>query len=327
MEQQDPNLILNTKPNPTKLIMLGLIAITFCLSIFLSVFAAIPLAFGVLVYGRRLGYLSAFVFGVVSLILSLGSGAGLGLVSIYAFSLLIAVMCAESVLRNHNPMKTILYGGITLFIIASSSILGYLKTQDTNLKAVTVKFIETNAEALKENVFNTSKAGDVEEGIKTLSMLENPEETADKIIKEIPGYMMLTNFLVLWFVLFLLLKYQRLKNGVDKEQYSDKDLLHFKMPDQYIWLVIIGMGLLIWGDEIGQWHASLGHFIIQSLGAFYFFQGFGLYIAFLNFVNFYGFFRVLLVSITVFTAGSLIAIIGLFDMFVDFRKFLKKKEI
>lgn len=322
-----PQETFNLKPNPTKLIMLGLIAITFCLSVFLSVFAAIPLAFGVLVYGRKLGYLSAFVFGLISLALSLGAGAGFGLVSIYAFSLFIAIICIESVLRNFNPMKTILFGGIALFIVSSVSILGYLKSQDTTLKAVTVKFIETNAQALKENVFNSNKAGNVEEEIKSLKMLQNPEKTADEVIKEIPGYMMLTNFLLLWFVLYLLLKYKRLKYGLEKDQYTDHDLLNFKVPDHYIWLVIISLGLLIWGNEIGEWHTSLGHFLIQSLGAFYFFQGFGLYMAFLNFVNFYGFLRVVLVSITVFTAGSIIAILGLFDMFIDFRKYLKKKEI
>lgn len=315
------------QPNPSRLIILGLVALSFCLSIFLSVFAAIPLAFGVLIYGRKLGYLSATVFGLISAIISLSYGGGVGLIGIYLFSFIIAVVCAEATLRNFNPIKVILFGGIALFLTSSVSILGYLKSQDTTLKAVTVKFIETNAEALKQNVFNTSKAGNVEEGMKSLSMLENPEKTAEQIIKEIPGYMMLTNFLVFWFIMFLLLKYKRLRYGVEKDAYTEKDLLSFKMPDYYIWIVIIALALLIWGSELGEWHSSFGHFLIQSLGAFYFFQGFGLYMEFLNFVNFYGFLRVVLVSVTVFTAGSLIAIIGLFDMFVDFRKYLKKKEV
>lgn len=310
-----------------RLVICGLSAVMFSLTLVFSFLAAIPLMFGILLYGRTLGYINGLVFGFVCVVIAAFYGGGAMLVGSYAFAFLIAALCAEASLRNVNPIKFIFFGGVGLFFLSSISTIGYLKHQNTSLKEVTVQFIETNAQAFKKNVFNTSKAGNVEESMKSLSMLENPEKTADKIIKELPGYIILTNFVLLWLLTFLALKFIRVKIGVEKDRYTDKDLLKFKMPDYYIWIVIIGLALLIWGSELGEWHSSLGHFIIQSLGAFYFFQGFGLYIEFLNFVNFYGFLRIVLVCVTVFTAGSLIAIIGLFDMFVDFRKYLKKKEI
>ncbi len=59
---------------------------------------------------------------------------------------------------------------------------------------------------------------------------------------------------------------------------------------------------------------------------FYFFQGFGLYISFLNFMGLGGFLRAVLVIATVITANEVLAIFGLFDMFVNFRKYMKRKD-
>ena len=65
---------------------------------------------------------------------------------------------------------------------------------------------------------------------------------------------------------------------------------------------------------------------LSTLGVFYFFQGFGIYLAFLDSFKVTGFVRTLLVVATVMMANKMIAIIGLLDMFLDFKKMINKND-
>jgi len=325
MDSQKPESIQFV--NPSKLLLLGMSSLILTLSVFLSAFAAIPIAAGVILYGRKYGYLSALSFWILSGLISIASTNGISLFVFYGLGLFLAAFSVEVVLRNINPIKAILVGGVSLFVISYAALMSYVTMANTTIKDLTIKFINQYAEVLKEKVLNSTQGVNVEEGVKSLAMLEQPEKMADLILNELPGYTMMSNFIIFWIIIFMLFKLYRLKNGEDGDRFSDKTLLAYKVPDHYIWIMITGLAFSIFGDELGPSFPVVGGFIVQSLGAFYFFQGFGLYIEFLDFARLHGILRVILVSITVLTVGSFIAIIGMFDMFINFRKFLEKKEI
>ena len=84
--------------------------------------------------------------------------------------------------------------------------------------------------------------------------------------------------------------------------------------------------MTMWGEFLGEWGPVMGISLLKILGVFYFFQGFGIYVDFLDHVRIFGFLRSILVVLIVLTANQMLALVGLFDMFVNFRKFLKKKD-
>jgi hypothetical protein len=245
---------------------------------------------------------------------------------IYGMAVLITIVCSESVLRNVNPMKAILAGGFTLFALFAASVFGYAAAVGKTLKQLIIELIEVYAKFLKENVYKTTEGINVEESVKNLAQLEQPEKMADLILIDLPGNTLMVCFIVFWITLFLLYKLRRISKGENANLYSEKDILSFKVPDNYIWILIIGLGFTLWGEQLGTHFPMLGSFIIQSLGAFYFFQGFGVYSGFLDFVRLDGILRALLITLTVFTVGPFLAVLGVFDMFINFKKYFEKKE-
>jgi MFS family permease len=321
----------NTQPqvpllSSSRLIILGLTSLVMTLSIFASAFTALPIAVGVILYGRKLGYLNALFFLIVSGIISVAQTQSLAYFFIYGLGCFIALISAESVLRNVNPIRSILYGGLTLSLIMAGSILGYAMSVGKSVKVLIVELIEVYAKFLRENVYKSTEGINVEESVKNLAQLEQPEKLADLILIDLPGNTLMTCFIVIWITLFILYKLNRISKGEDQKLYTERDIVKFKVPEQYIWILIIGLVFTLWGEQLGQYFPMLGSLILQGLGTFYFFQGFGLYIEFLDFVRLYGILRVLLITLTVFTVGPMLAVLGVFDMFINFRKFLEKKE-
>lgn len=324
----EPN---NTNPqvqvlNSSRIIILGLVSLVLSLSIFASSFAAIPLAVGVVLYGRKIGYLNAFSFWGIAGLISILQTQSLSYFFIYGMAVMITVICSESVLRNAHPMKAILTGGFALFALFATSVFGYAMTVGKSLKELIIELIEVYAKFLRENVYKTTEGINVEESVKNLAQLEQPKKMADLILIDLPGNTLMICFLVFWITLFILYKLKRVSKGENVNQYSERDIINFKVPENYIWILIIGLGFTLWGEKLGTYYPMLGSFIIQSLGAFYFFQGFGVYSGFLDFVRLDGILRTLLITLTVFTVGPFLALLGVFDMFINFKKYFERKE-
>lgn len=317
---------LNAKDsiNWGRLIMMGVLPVLLCLSIFLSVFTPFPSGLSYVMYGRAKGLIASAITLVVCFLF-----VKFAIVDVFIFifiiiSLVIAISLAEIVIREFEPMLGIIIIGVALSLtVAGLFAVSVSQSEKTLKEQIVVEF--KKIQPLLEEQKKKIQDSDVNNAFEVQALLSQPELLADKVIKEAPSYFFVGLFVVLWANLFLLLKSNRLVDKV-KGKYTEMYLLNFKMPDQAIWFVIVALALVLWGDSLGEWYSTIGMTFLKTIGVFYFFQGFGIYLGFLDFIKLTGFFRSLLVVFTVFSAGQILAVVGLADMFIDFKKLMTKKD-
>lgn len=304
---------------------MGISSLLLCLSFIMSVFTPFPLALGTIIYGRAKGYAMVSSFWLIAFAVSASVFGDLILFAFYTGSVILSVIVSEIVLRDLPPLKSMVKSGLTLIAALSVLLVVKVSRSEKSVKEFIVTGITESSEVLElqiEKLKNQQTAS--EESFELLAMLSQPELLADELIKRAPSWLFIAVFLMIWVNLFLCLKMNRVMNS-SQVTYSELDLLKFKVPEHFIWLVILSLVLAIWGSDFGNtWYSEIGITTLKCLGIFYFFQGFGIYLDFLNFIKLGGFLRTLLVMFTVLTASQLLALVGLFDMFINFRRFFRK---
>lgn len=317
----------SVQPNIFRLLLMGVASMLLCMSFLMSIFTPLPLAMSVLVYGRSKGHTMITGFWLLNVFLSFGVFEDLTLFVFYSISCLLAVMISELIIRKINPVSGMVKSGLALFTLISLLIIGIIQTQEKSVEELLVVQLQKSSQVLEQQKAMLEKReSDTAESFQLIAMLSQPELLAKEIMKEAPSYVFIGIFLMIWVNLFLCLRMVRML-APEVFVYSERDLISFKVPDQFIWLVIIGLVLAIWGVDLGNpWFPAIGMTVLKCLGIFYFFQGFGIYLDFLDFIRLGGFIRTLLVMITVLSISQVIALFGLFDMFINFRRFFKKSN-
>ena len=306
-------------------ILLGVTSLIMSLSIFMSAFAPYPLALVSSILGRKRGYGLCLVLLVISLVLSIVVFKSVFTFGIFCIVILVSIMTTEIIRLKIKPVKGIFISGLVLLFLSLTVGYAGLKSQDLSLKGYILQTIEENKEAFEQQKRELEKSAKTDEAFQSLSLLNQPEILADTIIKEIPTYFVGGAFLVIWLNLFLLIRSQRFLLRNRSSALSEFSLIYIKLPDHLIWIVIASLGMVLAGDQLSPLLPQIGSVIISALAVFYFFQGFGIYIHFLNYVNVKGIFRTLLIVFTILTANYILVLIGLFDMFINFRRFFIKK--
>jgi hypothetical protein len=309
----------------SRLVMMGIFSALLCFSVFMTVFTPYPLGLSSVLYGRAKGAVVAFI-GLITCYFSLKVwGQDLTIFFFFILSVAISSALSEVVKREINPIKGIIAVGVTLTVVVSGLVyIGSISTEETIKERLTIEF--KKIQPLLEEQRKKVEASGESQPFEMEALLAQPKLMAQTVIENAPSIFLVGLFIMLWTNLFLLLKSNRLVKKMNDCKYSERYLLDFKMPDQTIWFVIVSLALAIWGDELGPWFSIIGMTSLKTLGVFYFFQGFGIYLAFLDFLKLTGFFRSLMVVITVLTAGQVLAVVGLADMFVDFKKLMTRKE-
>lgn len=308
-----------------RMVMMSILSIILVCSVYFTVFTPYPLGLAIILFGRKIGF-SVIGLAIVAFYAITASYIhDYSVFGLYLISAFIGVVIGEVIIRRLNPLRGIVTTLIGLILIVGG---GYL-SQKTSIDAAIKSSMINKLEALKpvlEAQIAEMKSSPEGSAYALESIFENPGPFIDDAIKSAPGYILMGFVLMLWLNTFLLLKSQRLVRNSEEMAYSEKVLLKFKMPEQFIFPVLIGLGMYMWGASYQLWVESLGLLVIQVLGLFYFFQGFGIYMAFLDHYKIRGIFRSILMVITILVAYQMIALIGLFDMFVNFRKYFKKEN-
>lgn len=304
-----------------RLAVLTLASLLLCLSMIMSIFTSFPVALATVIYGRAKGYSAMVIAWIASFVISFFILRNPIMFATYTCSIIVTVIGAELVLRNVRPIKGILVGGSLIVALVAGLFFATFNSIEMSPKEYLSQEIQKNKGQFEKEL----KDKPTDDAFKMLAMLQKPEKMAEDIIKEAPGYLLIGSFLIVWANLFLLLKSKRTMLGA-KLPYTDYDLLHFKNPDFLIWGVIAALTLTVFGEDFHSNAPAIGMTMLMGLGVFYFFQGFGLYLSFLNFLRIGGFLRTILVILTVMMAAQVLALFGLFDMFVNFRKFMKRKD-
>lgn len=315
-------------PNPQlsfgRLALLGLSSVVLSASFIMSIFAPFPIALAVIMYGRTKGYGIGALGAMVCFVLASLLFKDLVLFGFYLCVLLFGFGIAEIVQRGIRPVRGLVIFGL-LFLTVISSLGGFfLKSQNLTAEQYIVQQIEQSSDKLEEQkkLIKQSESTDIE----ALTLLDNPKLLAKELIKTFPAYIFIAMFIMLWFNMFMVLKSRRLLFAGNDYPHSEHDLLRFQVPFAWISLLVVGLVLATWGQDLGQlWYEDAGMNIIKCLGLFYFFQGFGVLSDFLSFLGIVGFWRSLLVMSIIFLGSTVVAAVGLFDNWFEFRKYFVKK--
>ncbi len=327
MNQSDTNDIHHSLTIPKSIVYI-LAPVLLYGSVFLSVFAPLPVGLSSLFLGRKLAAIFAFISLIVfSFIVSPQiSIANFTIWSNFLISLGIGLGLAEVIRKDMNPMKGIVWTGGVLILLLSTVIFYTTVKEDKSVKELVLATLEEVRPLLdkqKEFFEQSSEEGALE----AAALLSQPELMASQFLRTVPGIFFVSLFVSLWANMFLLLKSNRLVNRMRFTNYSESILINFKMPDYMIVPVVVALAIIVYGEYFEVESASIiGISSVSLLGVFYFFQGFGIYLAFLDKFKITGFFRTLLVVTTIMMAGQAIAAVGLLDVFVNFKKLMKKNN-
>ncbi|MBD65677.1 MAG: hypothetical protein CME62_10755 [Halobacteriovoraceae bacterium] len=312
-----------------RLFFMGVLSILFCLSGFLSVFTPLPVGISSLLFGRGMAIGLALVASAVffTIIQKLSSDMTVGNLSFGYFFMLymiVGVSLSEIIHRKLHPIRGVLWVGGLIIAFIGLCLWGYLASQNLSLHEFVLGHVQEFSKTLEGSLAEVKKTN--YEGAQEIeTLIKQPEILVNKIITTGPGYFIVGIYALTWINMYLMLLFRRIL-APQKAGYSEKSLLKFKVPEKFIFGVILGLVMVVLGGQIGQNVVDLGYFLLMVLGVFYFFHGIGIYLEFLDYVRITGFLRSILIVLTLLTAYQLIALIGVFDMFVNFRKFFKRKN-
>lgn len=309
-----------------RLVLLGTSSVILCLSFVMSVFAPFPIALAVILYGRVLGLLTGMAGLTAAFAFAYFLYQDLTLFWFYAGVLIFGIAIAEIVLRNMNPVKGIVIFGLAFIVAVAGSGSFLLKSRHQTAEQFIIQQMELSKDKIEQQKKVIEQSTD-QESIQVLQLLDRPDLLAKEVTESFPSYFFIGVFLMLWFNMFLALKSRRLLLSAQDYPYSEKNLLNFKVPFAFVPVLVVGLVLAIWGNQMG--HGDLepwGLTIIKCLGIFYFFQGFGVMSDLFTFLGIMGFFRSIMVMVVILLANYLIAAAGLFDNWFDFRKYFVKRK-
>jgi len=321
--------VITEKLTNGKLVFLCIVAMALCSFVPLSIFAPLPLASAYLFFGR--GKTWAVSAAIVAVLSALSFWAGTQMLAI-AFMFFIANLfayCVSSIVTNNvqPSLGLIRYGlGISLLVLGITA--GSFLMKGTPIVDQVDASITQVVQVIKQSGEYKEMLNAGEEQALVLDKLTSDTKLlAKNIVQWSVSYIFVGVFFSLWLTLFMVLKNTVIWRELHNYEYSLKDLANFKVPEYFVYILISALALLLGGEFVlGATAEVVGGNILYMLGVFYFFQGFGIYLALLDYLRIGGFMRSALVIITIFMAHQMVALVGAFDMWVNFRRFLKKKK-
>ncbi len=311
-----------------KLMFLAVISVALCSFGPLSVFAPVPLILAFLLYGRLT---TLFIGGICTSALWLVSvkfNIPLVLAGMYLTAFLYAILIAEVIFRNINPVKGLIYSGIILVTIVGGSLVAYNQLSKVSIKAelktAVVKLMAMVKEQNKDNeAMNTS--GDEARAFQ--DFISKPDELTNEIFNILPAIIFVFVFFGLWVSLYMTLRNSIVWRYKNLYSYTLKDLINFKAPDFFVWPLIVSLAFVVGADYgLPKVTEIIGSNLLYCMGVFYLFQGFGVYNAFLQYLRIGGFLKTMFVVFTLVMAYKFLAILGMFDLWFDFRKFFTNSK-
>jgi uncharacterized protein YybS (DUF2232 family) len=243
-------------------------------------------------------------------------------------SLLYALLIAEVILRNINPVKGLIYAGIILVTLVGGSLIAYNQFSKTSVKAeLKANVVKLMAMVKEQNKNNEALTSNGEEARAFQDFISKPEELANEIYGVLPAAIFVVAFFGLWISLYMTLRNSVIWRFKHPYSFSLKDLINFRAPDFFVWPLILSLVCVVGADYgLPKLAEVIGTNLLYSLGVFYLFQGFGVYNAFLKYLKIGGFLKTMFVVFTLVMAYKFLAILGMFDLWFDFRKFLTNKK-
>ncbi|MBL6991192.1 MAG: DUF2232 domain-containing protein [Bacteriovoracaceae bacterium] len=308
------------------LIFLGVSSVLLCSFAPLSIFAPFPLTMAFLLYGNLKTWGMGLGCFLLLSVLSFQYEVPQLLSGLFVVAFFYALLLSRIIWKQIHPqvgfvktgliLVSITFGIVFLIaIISEKSLLGQLEEIITS---AIMQFKTQNPSFLKGGGNDARVLQD---------LFANPKDIAKEILYWGPATIFISVFIGLWPNLFMVLRNGRVWRKKIHYQYLTKDFIHFRVPEIFVWPLIVSLVLLLGGEYIiGEFGPIIGGNLLYSLGIFYFFQGVGIYLDLLTHLRIFRFFRTMLLVFTTIMAWKVLALIGVFDMWINFRKFFKKNN-
>jgi len=304
-----------------RFIILGAVAMILSLSLFMSILAPLPLALAVLFYGRTKGsaLVLAGLFGFW--LLGYSVAQDYSAVVIFGYVSLMAFIIAEVATRKIRPSYSLVKIGASIFLLAMISLGVWLSMQDQPaLEFVETQIVIPNVKEINsqlDKVVAPASPGRQD----VVALLSNTKFLTREVFTNFPFMVFAFVMLTLWLNSYLLLKGRRLLTGTQEVRFSEFDLLSFRMPDQFVFLVIASLVLILYGENLGWVNGEIyGMMTLKCLAVLYFLHGLGVMIQVLSFWKIRGFLRIVIVALVIGIANWILSAIGLLDTWFDFRR-------
>ncbi len=308
-------------------LFLGVVSLALCTFLPLVLFAPVPIVMTFLLFGKRrammLGSLTMFLL----IILSFKYQAAMATAGVYFMSFIYGTIIAEIIFRGVHPIRGLVRAGLAI-IFAFLFVGGlFFSLSEVSLTGELEKVVMAYADQIKATQGEVlSNAGHEADMVR--EFVNNPKAIVTEITNWIPAALVVGVFIGIWASLFVVLRNTLVWKKTQKYDYTLKDLVHFKVSEYLIFPLILGLVLALAGESIiGPMGPVIGGNLLYCIGVFYFFQGFGIFLDFLTHIKVAGFLRTVLVIVGIFMAWRAIVLIGVFDLWVNFRKFLKQKNV
>ena len=243
-------------------------------------------------------------------------------------TVLYSFLISETISRKVAPVKGLITSGFLVVGIILVTWLGAKVLGDFSIKQMVADQVNQMVEALKTGKnAELLKAGQGEEVRYLQDIVRDPSELVKNILSWLPATVFISVFISLWAGFFLVLRNWPIWRVKVNYPHSLKGLTHFKVPEFFVWPLIVGLVLMLAGEYLlGDMGVVVGSNLLYMMGVFYFFQGFGIFLDFLTHLKVFGFFRTLMVAMGLMIAWRVLVFVGVFDLWINFRKFFKKKE-
>ncbi len=315
-----------------KLLFLALISLLLSVAGPLFVFAPVPLSIAFLLYGKgkTWGLIGATVVIILAGSYAFANVASVRMMSIYFLvASVVAFLTARVVWKKENPVSGLLKNGFSVFAIMALIFGAFVLVSGKSTVDIFTESVVLVGDSLKTSKgFDEFLAEGGEQAVAMKYIIDKPKEVAITVLKMTFAIAFVGTFFIFWISQFMLMRNSLIWRQFYEYPYKMKDLVRFKVPEHFVYALIVAMALIPLGTYVLQNEVveTIGWNVVYSLGIFYFFQGFGIVSDALDTYGIFGFFRSIIVILSIFMGYQAVTILGIADIWIDFRKFLKKKN-
>jgi len=287
--------------------------------------AAVALAFihfsvSRVVFASVLMSLALYLLGGQSL-------SSLGSVGTFIYSVLVGYVIDRFITFKIHPVKGVLLGGVAFYSILFMFFGLGLLISGISFNELVSGQVNIFIDQLKSSSeYEQIISGGGEQARELKSLVSSPKLLVDQIVNWVPSVVFIAIFSSLWASFYFVLRSSLSWRSRRKYPYGLMHLTFFKLPYWIVYPLILALAFSVIGDSIEGFDFSIiGFNLLYSLGALYFFQGFGVVYDYLTVKGYRGLFKSLLVTMAVIFMWRLVVFIGVLDLWINFRKFYVKK--
>ncbi|WP_127714795.1 DUF2232 domain-containing protein [Halobacteriovorax sp. HLS] len=315
-----------------KLIFLGVVSLILSSLGPLCVFALVPLSTAFLLYGAKKTWIMTLSIGAIILAISIAIPSLAGFQSLgvgFNVLALMAYLTANVVWKKVNPVIGLIKNGFFIFTLISLIVGGILIVSEKSAIDLVTEQVQVIGQTIKSSPsYNEIMATGGAQADDWAYIIKYPKEIATRILELSIGGAFVGVFFILWMSQFMLMRNSRIWKSIHDYPFTMKDFVRFKVPEQFIFILILAMAFIPLGTYVlkSELLTLVGWNVVYALAIFYFFQGFGIVSDALDKFRIFGFFRSFIVIFSIFAGYQVLALLGVLDLWVNFRKFLQKKN-